>query len=405
MTRLSITALLGLAWLAAAPSAAFADNVVFGPKIFVRPGDQPVVQTESFRTCELEAKHRLVVENGERDGSERVASATVLVNGVKVVDAGELGRKVARVEKTVTLHSANLLQVRLESGPPGKVTVRLECRSGCLGIEIDAPAADADVDRSTALVTGRYTGGADEIGVSVNGVPAAWARGLFAAQVPLEAGENRITAAATTACGERVEASVRVHVSTMEQKAQLDARPAGGAAPLPVKLQATPLFQGRVARYEWDFNGDGKIDQSGTDLAEVAPTYAAEGMFLPRVTLVDQDGKRYTETTPVHVFSEGDVQALLLKKWDGLRSALGKQDVDAAADSFAQSTRERYRTNFTTMRDVLPVMAQDLGTPKFVRFVQNGALYEVRSARDGREYTFQVEFMVDVDGIWRIRWF
>jgi hypothetical protein len=223
--------------------------------------------------------------------------------------------------------------------------------------------------------------------------------------VPLGAGDNRLTAAATNACGERVEASVRVYVSAMEQKAQLDARPAVGAAPLKVVLQAIPMFSGPVALYEWDFNGDGKVDQSSPDLSEVTPTYAIEGLFLPRVTLVDRDGKRYTETAPVQVFSEAAVQALLARKWERLRSALRAKNVDAAADTFAHSTRERYRANFTGMVDVLPVMASDLGTPKFVRFVQNGALYEVRSVRDGREYSFQVEFMVDVDGIWRIRWF
>lgn len=400
-----VFAALGLVLAATPAAAASAGRIVFGPHVFTRSDTAPVVTTKRFQTCELRAKYRLVIENGAPGGSERVTTASVRLNGVEVIKPKELSQKVSRLERAVTVAASNTLEVQLARGPAGQLSARLECVSGCLGIQIEAPAEDADVGRAVALVIGRFASGADEVGVSVNGFPAAVGADRFAAQVPLSAGANRLTAVVTNACGERADASARVYVGVMDQKAQLDPRPAAGVGPMTVTLHAIPMFGGPVAQYEWDLNGDGKIDQSGADLAEISTTYATAGLYLPRVTLIDRDGKRYTEAAPVQVFSEAAVQALLARRWEGLRAALDQQDVDAAAESFAQSTRERYRSNFAVLRDILPLMADDLGTPTFVRFIPSGALYEVRSERDGHAYSFQVEFMVDVDGIWRIHWF
>jgi len=392
-------------FLVASAAPAFANFTVFGPKTYTRTAATPSISTEQFQTCELGGQYRLVVQNGEPDGSQRLSSASILLNGIEVMGSSDLNQNVAQIERTVSIHASNALEVRLAAGPGGKLSVKLDCLAGCLSVEIDAPPNDSIVNRSTALVTGHLSSLAEQVGISVNGFSGFSFAGRFAEEVPLEAGENLLTAVATNSCGERTEATVRVNVTAMEQKAHLEALPAGGAAPLEVTLHATPLFRGAVAQYEWDINGDGAVDQSGSDLSEVSTTYATEGLYFPRLTLVDRNGNRYTETAVVQLFSGSAVQALLLKKWDGLRASMRNKDVDGAAGNFAQSTRERYRKNFTVMRDILPVMAEDLGTPRFVRFVQNGAMYEVRSVRAGKEYSFHVEFAVDVDGIWRIRWF
>ena len=50
-------------------------------------------------------------------------------------------------------------------------------------------------------------------------------------------------------------------------------------------------------------------------------------------------------------------------------------------------------------------MANDLGPIRLVRTRTNTAEYEVRALRNGVEYSFHVLFVVDGDGVWRLRGF
>jgi hypothetical protein len=50
-------------------------------------------------------------------------------------------------------------------------------------------------------------------------------------------------------------------------------------------------------------------------------------------------------------------------------------------------------------------IAGDLGAIRFVRTQTNAAEYELRAVRHGTEYSFHVLFVVDGDGIWRLRGF
>ena len=50
-------------------------------------------------------------------------------------------------------------------------------------------------------------------------------------------------------------------------------------------------------------------------------------------------------------------------------------------------------------------MAADMGQLRLVRVREWLAEYDLRTVRSGVEYSFQVLFMKDTDGLWRIRSF
>src|SRR4029079_12046994 len=60
---------------------------------------------------------RMTIQNGEADGTCRVSSAWVEVNGTQVAGPSDFNQNVARLERTVTLAPSTTLHVTLASKP------------------------------------------------------------------------------------------------------------------------------------------------------------------------------------------------------------------------------------------------------------------------------------------------
>jgi hypothetical protein len=76
-----------------------------------------------------------------------------------------------------------------------------------------------------------------------------------------------------------------------------------GGAPLSVGFDASRTqAPAGIARYEFDFNGDGVVDQSSSSPIGQF-TFTEPGVYHPRVTVVDGDGDSATATTTVAVGS------------------------------------------------------------------------------------------------------
>jgi len=84
--------------------------------------------------------------------------------------------------------------------------------------------------------------------------------------------------------------------------AKLVVSPAAPRARQEVLFDASGSYDpdGTIAKYEWDFDGDGKVDLVSTE-AKVRYTYPAGGTFTVRLTVVDNTGMSTTFTTPLYV--------------------------------------------------------------------------------------------------------
>jgi hypothetical protein len=275
-----------------------------------------------------------------------------------------------------------------------------------LQITITEPAGGVTVPSGALLVRGTVASGGAEVGIAVNGVVAAVQGSSFAAMVPVAAPSVALTAVATTQSGGTASHTVTLPVSDVgEQVVMLRAHPGAGAVPLTATFS---LLAGPVpVRVELDFDGDGQFDLDGPTLDGQTFTYASPGLYFPRVRVTDAQGAVLTATTVVEVLDRAVLEAALQAKWSALRAALAGDDVTGAVSLFAKASRDAYQDQLAALAGAgaLPQVAAELGGITAVKVRDRAAEYEMRATQRGVLYSFYVLFVVDTDGLWRLRVF
>jgi hypothetical protein len=173
---------------------------------------------------------------------------------------------------------------------------------------------------------------------------------------------------------------------------------------LDVTFEAEAYLPNPVVRYSWDFNGDGVSEITGPNPTATAQ-YQHPGLYFPRVTVTDTQGNVYTESTIVHILSGEEMDALLRSKWEGMKSKLSSGDIEGALILFDESTKQTYREAFNLLSPFLPAIVQELTDIHLNDYMENTVIYDIRTIRNGTEYSFQLLFMKDMNGIWRINSF
>jgi hypothetical protein len=145
---------------------------VFGPRRFDRTTGAPNQYLEQFALpASVTSPYTLHIQNGEPDGSKRVSSATVKLNGVDVLAPNDLNQNIAGVDRTIVLATNNQLDIRLESVPGSYLIINI---AGIVpGGDTAAPAIaiTAPVDHSTTTATqSNVSGTASDVGPGASGV-------------------------------------------------------------------------------------------------------------------------------------------------------------------------------------------------------------------------------------------
>ena len=108
----------------------------FGPKQYLRTAGAPETFTDTFARCGG-GTCSLVIVNGNTDGSARVSSGSVSLNGVQLVRERDLNQRVDRIVIPVTLEEADQIRVVLKSAPGSFLTISVEC-SEFPGLRVEA---------------------------------------------------------------------------------------------------------------------------------------------------------------------------------------------------------------------------------------------------------------------------
>ena len=266
---------------------------------------------------------------------------------------------------------------------------------------ITFPLDNDTIPRSDTLVKGTVTNSiGSETGVVVNGFIAnVYGNEFVANHVPLVEGSNTITALATDVNGNTQTASVTVNVTTPADYIKLTATPESGIAPLETILGIESSF---------DFTNSyltvipGSVECFSTSHSEYRARMTTKGLYYFTAEVTDSNGNVYTDTVGVTVLSASDLDDLLRAKWEWMRANLATGDIERALVLFDDSTKQDYRDLFNVLSTMLPTVAQEMSDIQLIEYTGGSAIFDIRTTREGTEYSFQLLFTRDLSGIWRI---
>jgi len=146
-----------------------------------------------------------------------------------------------------------------------------------------------------------------------------------------------------------------------------------------------------------------------TPVAGEDNTYAVHlempGLYTCKLRVLDLRGTAYEKSLGIRVYSKAELDGQLKSKWQAMTEAMWTGDVDAAVAHFSTRTREVYAIEMAEMGTVLDQIVADMQGIELVGLRGDRAVYELQILRDGVPYSFQLEFQLDEDGLWRIRAF
>ena len=106
-----------------------AATVAFGPKQYIRVAGPPETFTETFQHSGT-SPCQIVVVNGNADGTQRISSASISLNGQQIVGPRDFNQQIGGIVKAVVLADQNQLSTTLRSRPGSFLTVSVECLAG-----------------------------------------------------------------------------------------------------------------------------------------------------------------------------------------------------------------------------------------------------------------------------------
>ncbi|MEW6684279.1 MAG: Ig-like domain-containing protein [Nitrospirota bacterium] len=278
-------------------------------------------------------------------------------------------------------------------------------------IAVTAPADGSTVLYSPILVQGTIVDnyGPGEIGITVNGYVAETQSGKFSVDgVALPAGANALTATATDGAGVTAAAVGNVTVVSDQSSppVTLTAEFPSNLAPVAVTFTADTAVPNPITLYRVDFEGDGAVDSVSSTWNGLTHTYAAPGLYIPSLTVIDSSGQIYSAATVVNVLDGTAMNGLLQAKWQTMRQALAAGDVEHAVAFLVGPNQDRYRRQFLALTPYLSQIAADMGAiSDLLALDPYHAEFALRRTEPQGEFSYGLIFSRDEQGIWRIQWF
>jgi hypothetical protein len=234
----------------------------------------------------------------------------------------------------------------------------------------------------------------------------------FAAQIPVTADINTISAIATDQTGAQHQASVLVTVTTQPDNVNLLASPnvgiptlkENGQTLLDVSLMSTTTITIPVRSYAWDFNGSDAIALTCYSHSNVTASYQQTGLYLTTVTVADAAGSHFTDTAIVNVVDADEMNRAFKTIWSRMKTALLAGDISTALADYSDNAKSRYRQIFTHLIDtnsVAPIYTNIADIVVSSIDNQIAECWAIRPESDGM-HAYPITFVKDGNGIWKI---
>jgi RHS repeat-associated protein len=136
-------------------------QTIYGPRRFDRSSGPPTTVSDQFALpSDAVPPFTILVQNGDSDGSNRVSSATITLNGTDVFTQRDFNHNVTTLTKQVSLIASNTIAVGLSSAPGSFLTITItSARSSLASI---SPASGTQGQSVTVTLHGtntRWVGG------------------------------------------------------------------------------------------------------------------------------------------------------------------------------------------------------------------------------------------------------
>jgi sugar lactone lactonase YvrE len=267
-------------------------------------------------------------------------------------------------------------------------------------LSIDQPTAGATVPAGLLLVRGAVEGAGPDVAVSVNGVVAAVQAGTFVAQVPVDGATTALTAMAVGPDGVAARSTLPLTVAVAATTPPtLVATPSAGVAPLTVRFTLGGPLPSRVAI---DADGDGIVDFTGATLAGQRFTFTQPGVYVPAVTITDDQGRRFTATAVVLVESPAAITTRLQALWNDFTARLAANDVRGAMARVSPTLQPQLTRVFQALGTSLPAVASTLEPLVVVERVDDLAEAAIRRDERGTPFLYFIYFRRNSLGQWLI---
>lgn len=304
---------------------------------------------------------------------------------------------------TIAAQAGDQLAIQVFDGA-GNAGTALVRTVTSLDVRLTYPLAGASLSTDKVTVRGTYDAPVNT-GITVNGVMALLdGQGHFIANaVPLLAGENLITATATSFEGSRVVDQVRITATGIANVLELRAAPEIGVLPLTVDFGHSFGGAGTIMRIRVDFDGNGTDDFSSTDpSAPIRHTYTTAGLYTATLTLTDDKGVDHRAEVAVGVQDAAALDTLLQSLWGGMTQALATGDKAGALQYLNAPARTKYGPAFDVllphMADILP----SFSSPQRVNLYSSIGEYAINRSINGENHIYLIYFLQSPDGVWRL---
>ncbi len=274
-----------------------------------------------------------------------------------------------------------------------------------LTLNITSPDEGETISRPNVMVTGTVVNiDSNETGVTVNGIPAIISEDHFAANhIPLEEGENTITATATDIVGNTYSISQTIYRAS-DDYIRITANPESGLSPLETTLSINGSFTIPSSSITYEGPGTVEILDSGIDTHDIR--IIGKGVYYITAEVTDDQDNTFTDTVAIGVIEEADLNTQLNMIFNQMKSELSTGNVEGAVQHFSETSREKYRTAFNSLSGSLSQIASDMGNIELIYSSNSVAKYRMYRPHDINgeivDITYYIYFQIDSDGLWRI---
>ena len=136
--------------------------------------------------------------------------------------------------------------------------------------------------------------------------------------------------------------------------------PFSGVPPLKVRWSFSGGAARPLVRFEFDETGGRTFGRPMATFRDVEVTYTTPGLPFPMLRATDNQGNQCAVTTPLNILPRDQKDALLRARWEGMRAALMRGDIEGAVSFFIPVSQEGYRRAFTALSSTIGQIGRDM---------------------------------------------